>query len=166
MPKSFTAVLLIVAFAAVGCGGGQAPQGGAAPDFTLKDLSGKTVRLSDFKGKVVLLDFWATYCLPCLDAIPEFQKLYTKYQKEGFEVVGISIDAFTDNVPEFVKKLGVEYTIVLDSDTTARKAYKVRGLPETFLVGRDGKLREHWIGYDAELEKQIKNAVESALHAS
>ena len=167
-PKVFTAALLVAAFAATGCGGGgQAPAstGGAAPAFSLKDLSGKTVQLSDFKGKVVLLDFWATYCLPCLEAIPEFQKLYESHRKDGFEVIGISIDSFTDNVPSFVKEHGVGYKIVLDPDHKAQDAYKIRGLPETFLVGRDGMLREHWIGYDAELEAEIKNAVQSALSA-
>ncbi|MCH8844118.1 MAG: TlpA family protein disulfide reductase, partial [SAR324 cluster bacterium] len=118
------------------------------------------------KGKVVLLDFWATYCIPCLDAIPEFQKLYELHRKEGFEVIGISIDSFTENVPTFVKELGVGYTIVLDPDAKAQDAYRIRGLPETFLVGRDGKVREHWIGYNAELEAEIKNAVKSALSAS
>lgn len=113
-----------------------------------------------------MLDFWATYCLPCADAIPEIQKLYEKHRKDGFEVVGISVDAFEKNVPSFVKEKGVGYTIVLDSDAKAQDAYRVRGLPETFLVGRDGALLEHWIGYDEELEAEIKNAVESALRAS
>jgi peroxiredoxin len=156
--------------AAAGCGGGgQAPSaksGGKTPDFALKDLSGKTVRLSDFKGKVVLIDFWATYCIPCADAIPEFQKLYETHRDKGFEIVGISIDPFTDNVPAFVKEHGVGYKIVLDSDAEAQDAFGIRGLPETFLVGRDGALREHWIGYDDELEAEIRNAVESALRAS
>ncbi len=159
-------MLLLAAFAASGCGVKQGPTFSTAPGFTLKDLSGKTVRLADFKGKVVLLDFWATYCIPCLDAIPEFQKLYESHKKEGFEVVGISIDSFTDNVPAFVKEQGVGYTVVLDPEAKAQDAYAIRGLPETFLVGRDGKVLEHWIGYDAELETEIKKAVETALRAS
>ena len=158
---------LTLATLIAGCGGGGAASGGRkAPDFSLKDLSGRAVGLTDFAGKVVLIDFWATYCIPCADAIPEIQKLYETHREKGFEVVGISVDPFVKNVPSFVKELKVGYTIVLDPDAKAQDAYRVRGLPETFLVGRDGALLEHWIGYDEELKAEIKNAVESALRAS
>jgi len=133
------------------------------PAFELPDLAGKTVRLSDFKGKVVLLDFWATYCIPCRDAVPELRKLSDKYKAQGFEVVGISVDAYTEGVPDFVKELRMNYTVLLDSDQDVQAAYGLRSLPETFLIGRDGLLKKHWMGFDEKVGKAISAAVEAAL---
>lgn len=137
--------------------------GKSTPAFELPDLNGKTVRLSDFKGKVVLIDFWATYCVPCLEAVPELRKLSDKYQAQGFEVVGISVDAYTDGVPDFVKELKMTYTVLLDADQDVQAAYGLRSLPETFLLGRDGLLIKHWMGFDDEVSKEIPAAVEAAL---
>ncbi|MFH1725707.1 MAG: TlpA disulfide reductase family protein [Elusimicrobiota bacterium] len=155
--------------ASAGCGrpeGSEAKTGRLperAPNFELKDLSGKTVRLSDFQGKVTLLDFWATYCLPCHESIPAFQRMYERYRADGLEVVGISVDAYAEHVPEFVKERGMAYTVLLDSDETAMEAYGIRGLPETFLIDRDGRLRDHWVGFDGQLEEEIRAAVRASL---
>ena len=109
------------------------------------------------------MDFWATYCLPCAESAPEFQELYEKYHPKGFEVVGISVDAFVEGVAPFVKKSEMKYTILLDPDQDAQAAYGLRGLPETFLLGRDGRLINRWVGYDEVVAKEIPAAIQAAL---
>ena len=137
-----------------------------APNFELKDLSGKTVRLSDFQGKVVLLDFWATYCVPCHESIPVFQRLYEKYRGQGVEVVGVSIDAFTEHVAGFVKEQKMGYTVVLDPESSAPPLFGVRGLPTTLLVDRSGAIRQRWVGFDPEVASEIQAGIEAALKSS
>ena len=136
-----------------------------APEFSLKDLAGRTVRLSDFKGKVVLIDFWATYCLPCHDAIPAFGQLYEKYRLEGLEVVGISVDAYAGHIPDFVKDHDMKYTVVLDPTQETAEVYGLSQLPTTVLVGRTGKIRRKWLGYDAVIGEEIAAEVKSSLES-
>lgn len=135
----------------------------AAPDFALADLTGKTVRLSDLRGKVVLLDFWATYCLPCQDAIPELVELHKANQAKGFEVVGISVDAYSGHVPDFAKEHKMSYTVVLDPDQGTAKTYGFSQLPTTFLIGRDGRIIRKWLGYNEIIGSEIKEEVKAAL---
>ena len=137
--------------------------GKPTPAFELPNLTGKSVRLGDFKGKVVLLDFWATYCVPCRDAVPELRKLSDQYKAQGLEIIGISVDAYTETVPEIAKELGMNYTVLLDANQDVQAAYGLRSLPETFLLDRDGLLIEHWMGYDQQVGKEIAIAVVAAL---
>lgn len=134
-----------------------------APNFELKDLSGKTVRLSDFKGKVVLLDFWATYCIPCHESIPALQKMQDSWKAQGFEVIGLSIDAFAEAVPDFVKEKGIDYTIVLDPAQTTPRRFAVVGLPTAFLIDRDGMILRKWTGYSPGVVEEIERAVKETL---
>lgn len=133
------------------CGGpGSSPGSEArpAPHFELKDLSGQTRRLSDFRGQLVLLDFWATWCVPCHESIPFFEKLHGKYGPKGFTVVGVSQDASERYVPEFVKRFKMTYPVLMDPATQAGQLYGVTGLPTTFLVDRQGVIRGRWVGFD------------------
>ncbi|MDQ7082775.1 MAG: TlpA disulfide reductase family protein [Aquificota bacterium] len=113
--------------------------GKEAPDFRLKDLSGKEVSLSDFRGKVVLVNFWATWCPPCKEEIPIFQRVYKKYRDKGFEILAISSDSSPDPVKKFVKEYGLGFIVLYDDGSVAQK-YGIQGLPTSFLINREGKI--------------------------
>lgn len=142
---------------------GAAGSAAKAPRLELKDLSGRSVRLSDFQGKVVLLDFWATYCGPCHESIPEFEALYRRYRPQGLEVVGVSMDAFTEHIKAFIDEKGMTYTVLVDPEQSSQGPWGVRGLPTTVLLDRSGGVRERWTGYDPELGAEIEKAIVSLL---
>ncbi len=121
------------------------------------------MRLSDLRGRVVLLDFWATYCGPCEQSVPALDRLYREYKDRGFEVVGVSVDSFADAVPPYVKEHRMSYTILLDADETAREAYKLRGLPQAFLIDRAGRVKAQWFGYDGQVHASMRQAVAASL---
>jgi peroxiredoxin len=119
----------------------------AAPDFSLKDSDGKTVRLSDYHGKVVLLDFWATWCPPCKLEIPWLIDIERENKARGFEVLGVSMDdEGWEVVKPFMKEVGMNYRVVIGNDATAELYGNVESLPETFLIDREGKIAAIHIG--------------------
>ena len=123
--------------------------GKTAPDFSLPALDEtKTVRLSDFRGKVVFLNFWATWCKPCKEEMPSMEVLYKNFEKDGFVVLAISIDRVTTkkDIPPFVKSLGLSFPILVDSWGQTDKRYKLMGVPETYIIDQQGVLREKVIG--------------------
>jgi peroxiredoxin len=133
-----------------------------APDFALKDADGKTVRLSDYKGKVVLLDFWATYCGPCKIEIPWFMDFERKHKDQGFSVLGIDMDdEGWDAVKPFVSDVGINYRIVVGNDSTADKFGGIEALPTTFLIDRDGKIAAVHVGLTSKSE--FENAIDQLL---
>lgn len=134
---------------------------GPAPAFSLKDLTGKTVSLADYKGKVVLVDFWATFCSPCVKAMPKLQRLHDQNADKGFAVIGIATDEEGEKlVRPMVAKTRVRYPILLDNAGTW-KAYGVETLPALFLVDRSGRIIQRF-GGGAD-HKTIEAAVEKAL---
>jgi len=144
---SLSLVLLVMVFSFSSLLG-QKSSAAKAPDFTLQDLSGKDVTLSSFKGKVVLVDFWATWCGPCRMEIPHLKELYSQYKKDGFEVIGISLDrGGTKVVKPFVEKGGMEYTIVMGNGEVVKAYGGISGIPTAFLISRDGFIVKKYIGY-------------------
>jgi peroxiredoxin len=114
-----------------------------APDFELKNIHGKTVSLAQFKGKPVLLNFWATWCGPCREELPSMQKMHDAGKKNGeFHIIAISIDRFNlKKVNQYAQDLNLKFPILLDPDRETRKAYFIRGLPTSYLIDSEGKLR-------------------------
>ncbi len=112
-----------------------------APNFALKDADGRTVQLSDYKGKVVLLNFWATWCGPCKLEIPWFMEFERKYKDKGFAVVGVSMDEDGWNaVKPFLSEVGVNYRVLLGDDQVAQRYGGVESLPTSFVIDREGRI--------------------------
>ena len=130
-----------------------------APGWELQDLKGKTIRSADFKGKVVILDFWATWCPPCRAEIPGFIELQKKYQVQGLAVVGVSVDqAGSAAVKSFAKKMGMNYPVVLADAKIADAFGGIAGIPATFIIDRAGRIVKQHLGFTekAEIETEIK----------
>jgi peroxiredoxin len=137
--------------------------GKEAPNFTLRDLSGSEASLSSHRGKVVLINFWATWCKPCKNEMPSFNSLFNRFKDKGFIVLGISIDKSKKPVQKFLNKIPVDFPILLDSDIVVAKAYKVYAYPTTFLVDRDGVLSEKFIGEKDWLHSEMIELIERYL---
>ncbi len=115
--------------------------GSLAPDFDLQTLDGKNLRLSDLRGKAVLLNFWATYCGPCKIEMPWFVELQREYGPQGFQIVGVAMDdASTEEIAKFAKEMGVNYPILLGKESVGQSYGGVSVLPTTFFLDRDGTL--------------------------
>ncbi len=135
--------------------------GKPAPAFTLQDLEGNNVSLADFKGKVVILDFWATWCPPCIKEIPDFIDLYEQYKDKGFAMVGISLDqAGISVVKSFAQRFKINYPILMN-DGRVDKAYGgITSIPTTFVIDSAGNIRKKYVGY---IEKSVFEADIKAL---
>jgi len=129
-----------------------------APDFSLKDLGGRNVHLSDYKGKVVLVNFFASWCPPCRMEIPGFERMHTSYRNRGFAVIGVALD----NVPpSFIKAMGMTYPVVEANDTVIGDYGNISSMPVSFLVGKNGRIIKKVMGLYS--ETSLKNDVENAL---
>src|SRR5580704_13906258 len=117
-----------------------AQQGAPAPDFALTDLNGQSVNLSSYRGKVVLLDFWATWCVPCREEPPHLVDLQNKYGSQGLQIVGVSMDDGPEPVRDFYQHFKMNYPVVMGDAKTGELYGGVLGLPIAFVVGRDGRI--------------------------
>lgn len=126
-----------------------APQKGfLAPDFTLETLEGETITLSDLRGRVVLVNFWATWCPPCRAEMPAFEQAFQDYEKQGFTIVAVNATA-QDNLRDiatFVEEFGLSFPIALDIDGSVNEQYQIRSLPTSFFVSKEGIITEVVIG--------------------
>src|ERR1700690_415638 len=137
-----------------------------APDFTLESLDGKSVRLSDLRGKAVLLNFWATWCGPCKIETPWFVELQNQYGREGLQVIGVAMDdSSKDDIAKFAKEMGMNYPVLLGKEAVGEAYGGVPALPETFFIGRDGKIVDKIIGLKGkgEIEDSIKKALDTPV---
>ncbi len=128
-----------------------------APDFTLKDMDGKSVQLVDSRGRVVIVDFWATWCPPCQAEIPHFIELYDDYANQGLEILGISLDRSGEQVVRpFVQEFAINYSVLVEGEQSpaqvAQEFGGVVGIPTTFLIDRQGRIYKKFVGY---VEKSI-----------
>jgi thiol-disulfide isomerase/thioredoxin len=135
-----------------------------APDFTLESLDGKTMKLSDLRGKAVLLNFWATWCGPCKIEMPWFVELQKQYADQGFQIIGVAMDdSSKEDIAKFAKEMGVNYPVLIGKEAVGEAYGGVPALPETFFIARDGKIIDRIIGLKgrAEIEDSIKKAIDT-----
>ena len=122
-------------------------KGVSAPNFTLPGLDGKMVSLTDYKGKVVLLNIWATWCLPCVEEMPSMEKLHQELKDEGFEILAVSIDeSGAEAVLPFMKNHKLSFPALTDTEGAMKNLYQTTGVPESFIIDKDGIIVEEIIG--------------------
>ncbi|HTW58943.1 MAG TPA: TlpA disulfide reductase family protein [Terriglobales bacterium] len=135
-----------------------------APDFTLQSLDGKNMSLSDLRGKAVLLNFWATWCGPCKIEMPWFVELQNEYGSQGLQIVGVAMDdSSKEDIAKFAKDMGVNYPVLIGKEAVGDEYGGVPALPESFFIGRDGKIVDKIIGLrgKSEIEDAIKKALDT-----
>ncbi len=136
---------------------------GKAPDFTLKSSSGKNLRLSDFRGQVVMINFWASWCGPCRQEMPILDQLYKRYGKLGFTLLGVNVEQDSSKANAYLKDVPVSFPILYDTSNGTSKLYDVNAMPTTILVDRNGNKRfiHHGYkpGYEKDYKKQIKQLI-------
>lgn len=134
-----------------------------APDFTLETLDGKSMSLSDLRGKAVLLNFWATWCSPCKIEMPWFVELQNEYGSQGLQIVGVAMDdASKEDIAKFAKDMGVNYPVLIGKEAVGDAYGGVPALPESFFIGRDGKIVDKIIGLKG--KSDIEDAVKKTLN--
>jgi thiol-disulfide isomerase/thioredoxin len=172
MARKRLVLLILVALGLAGCNSHSASPsspkksviaageiGSRLPDFSVRDLQGRQVSSADLRGKVVLIDFWATWCQPCKKEMPGYQKLADRYGPRGFAVVGFKLDTMmdTENPVLFARKIGVRYPLVVAAQDLKQKFGGIEGIPTTMLYDRDGILREKVVGFE------YTNVIESEI---
>lgn len=144
--KFLTVALFAAAFLAIGSSGCTAQDiGDKAPDFTLQDISGNDVSLSQYQGRAVLLNFFASWCPPCRQEVPDFIELERSYKDKGFSVIGVALESLKD-AKGFADRVGINYPVLID-DGKASDAYgPIRAIPTTFVIDKSGKIVRKYIG--------------------
>ena len=147
-----------------GSGGVASPLvGKPAPDFTLQDLDGNNVTLSELKGNVILLDFWATWCGPCVVAMPHIDKLHQDYKDRGVKVYAVNQREAREKIEPFLKSKQLSLPVLLDSNGDVGKAYGVRGIPTTVLIDKEGVIKKVMVGFAPNSAEVLKGLIEEGL---
>ena len=166
MKRYFLLALALILFALPGCSRKQQPalQGNPAPDFELKDLAGTTVKLSDLRGKVVVLNFWATWCPPCREEIPSMMRLNKAMEGKDFRMLAVSIDeGGKEAVAGFFGKSGFNLPALLDTDQSVGKRYGLTGVPETFVIDKKGVILKKIVGAMDWFDPAVIGYLENAM---
>jgi peroxiredoxin len=135
----------------------------AAPDFTLRSMEGKNLRLGEQRGKVVMVNFWATWCGPCLVEMPHLNRLYEKYRNAGFVLFGVNVDEDVRNAVALAQKMGLKFPVLADTDKRVSKQYDLTAMPSTVLIDRDGRVRHVHRGYREGFEDMYEKQVRELL---
>jgi len=160
--RSFTALLalLVLSVASPGAAAALPAVGTAAPNFASKSDSGRNVRLSELRGQVVLINFWASWCSPCRQELPLLNKLYGQYRAAGFMLLAVNVDDNRKDAEAMLKKLELRFPTLFDEGKAVAKLYGVDTMPATVVVDRDGRVRYvhrgYYEGYERKYEQQVR----------
>jgi thiol-disulfide isomerase/thioredoxin len=159
MVSSALAIIVLLALVVFEMNAQDSPDivGKQAPEWTLEDLTGKKINTVDFKGKIQIIDLWATWCPPCRKGIPELIELQEQYKQNGLEIIGIALDNTIDPVKQYATTTKFNYTIVFGNRQTANLYGRIEAIPTTFIVDKTGKVVKKLVGY------QPKSVFEEAL---
>jgi len=160
--KNLTLGLLVTVFAATSLAS-SGLEGQVAPDFALKSSTGENLRLSEYRGNVVMINFWATWCGPCRQEMPLLDELYTRYERVGFSLLGVNIDDDSRRAMQMIEDLGVSFPVLFDARKEVSKLYEVEAMPVTVLVDREGNVRYVHHGYKPGYEDKYLDQVRSLL---
>ena len=158
IPRALLAAILAGCLAAANAA---APQ--PAPDFTLKSLSGENLKLSELRGQVVLVNFWASWCGPCRQEMPLLDEMYQRYQKLGFTILGVNVEQDAAAAQAMLKEHPVQFPVLFDPQSTASKLYNLNAMPTTVLVDRSGNVRYLHQGYMPGYEQTYQQQVSELL---
>jgi len=136
---------------------------GPAPDFTLKSQSGKNLRLSDYRGQVVMINFWASWCGPCRQEMPLLEDMYKRYAKLGFTILGVNVDNDSAKANSYLKDVKVSFPVLYDTSSSVSKLYNVSAMPTTVLVDKNGNMRFLHMGYKPGYEKDYVKQVKQLI---
>lgn len=155
-PKQVCAVFLML-------GVSFASAGQQASDFALRSVSDGNIRLSEYYGDVVMLNFWATWCGPCRQELPVLDALQKKFQRAGFTVLAVNVDSADVDVPEYLKDFDLSYPILLDESHSVVKEYNIRAMPGSVFLSRDGEIRHVHLGYKEGDQSKYEQIIEALL---
>lgn len=139
------------------------PIKGTAPDFTLKSLKGPNLKLSEHRGNVVMINFWASWCAPCREEMPILNDLYLRYRDAGFTLLGVNVEEDSEQAIDMARELKVAFPVLFDTSNSVSKLYGVEAMPSTIIIDRDGNQRYlhrgYLPGYEEEYQKQVRELI-------
>src|SRR5882757_6050372 len=153
------AAALLIAVPASNAASGSGP----APQFTLDSRAGSKVSLAQYKGQVVMLNFWASWCGPCRQEMPLLESIYRKYNKMGFTLIGVNVEPDSKAAEGFLKQTPVSFPVIYDKDSTVSKAYDVSGMPSTVIIDRKGNIRVLHRGYKPGDENEYLDSIRTLV---
>ena len=160
--KNLTLGLLLIVFTASSLAS-SGLEGQQAPDFALKSSNGDNLRLSEYRGDVVMINFWATWCGPCRQEMPLLDELYQRYERVGFNLLGVNIDDDSRRAMQMIEELGVNFPVLFDARKEVSELYEVEAMPVTVLVDREGYVRYVHHGYKPGYEDKYLDQIRSLL---
>ncbi|MDX1538324.1 TlpA disulfide reductase family protein [Arsukibacterium sp.] len=134
-----------------------------APDFTLKALTGVNLRLAEQRGDIIVLNFWASWCGPCLQEMPALDKLASKYQPLGVQIWGVNVEADSSAAEKYLSKTRVEFPILFDTENNVSESYQVQAMPTTVIINKDGNVHSVHRGYKPGYEQKYENDIKTLL---
>jgi len=164
LSRTWLSIILLGSLCFTAAGPANAAAGaGPAPNFTLKSLSGKNLKLSEMTGNVVLINFWASWCGPCREEMPLLNALHKKYEPLGFTVIGVNVEEQAANARGFLNDFPVDFPVLLDNKNQVSKMYNVIAMPTTVVVDRDGNMRFLHKGYKPGDEEKYRKMVKKLV---